>query len=174
MPSATGPDALVIHDNETNTTKYITVTSFFSLMYPVGSVYTNATNNANPATIFGFGTWESVGAGRVLVGVDTTQSEFNTVAKTGGAKTVSLTGDQNGSHSHGVYDPGHSHGFYWSGSNSEVVTNARDIEWSHAVDAFYRSTEVSGTNIGIYSSGSGAPHNNLQPYLTVYMWKRTA
>jgi len=174
MSTPTSPDALLIHDNESNTTKHIKVSDFISVLYPIGSIYINATNSSNPSSLLGFGTWEAFGAGRVPVGIDSSQTEFNTIGKTGGAKTVSLNESQNGPHSHGVYDPGHSHEFVLYGSNSEVVTNSRDIEWSHSVDAYSRRTSHEWTGIGIYSSGSGAPHNNLQPYVTVYMWRRTA
>jgi hypothetical protein len=54
--------------------------------YPVGSIYMNASVSTNPATLFGFGTWESFGAGRVLVGVDSGDSSFDTLGETGGSK----------------------------------------------------------------------------------------
>jgi len=75
----------------------LTVNSFtcnnanFSVLnaYPIGSIYLSV-NNTNPSSLFG-GVWEAWGAGRCLVGVDTTQVEFNAVEKTGGEKEHTLT-----------------------------------------------------------------------------------
>jgi microcystin-dependent protein len=70
-----------------------------STVYPVGCIYTS-TVATNPATLFGFGTWTAFGAGRVLVGFDSTQTEFDTAEETGGEKTVTLTASQIPTHSH--------------------------------------------------------------------------
>jgi len=148
----------------------------YGKMWPVGSVYINASDNTNPGTLFGFGTWTSLGAGRVLVGVDSTQTEFNAIGKTGGEKTHALTSGENGQHSHGVNDPSHSHGLagdpvYTSPSGNSRAENGgsgQQFRWSAG------GVQNSTTGISIQSSGSGTPHNNLQPYLTVYMWQRTA
>ena len=59
--------------------------------YPVGSIYINASVATNPATLLGFGTWAAFGAGRVMVGLDAGQTEFDTAEETGGAKTHTLT-----------------------------------------------------------------------------------
>ena len=59
-------------------------------MYPVGSIYFSAVGT-NPSELFGFGTWQAWGAGRVPVGVDASQTEFNAVEKTGGEKAHALT-----------------------------------------------------------------------------------
>ena len=67
-------------------------------VYPVGSVYTSV-NNVNPSSLFG-GTWVSFASGRTLIGVDTAQTEFNTVQKTGGEKTHTLTATEIPSHTH--------------------------------------------------------------------------
>lgn len=74
--------------------------------YPVGSIYFS-TNSANPTTALGGGVWAAWGSGRVPVGFDGTQTEFNASEKTGGAKTVTLTIDQMPSHNH-TQDP-HGH-----------------------------------------------------------------
>ena len=74
--------------------------TIWDMIYPVGSIYLSI-NNANPGTIFG-GTWASWGTGRVPVGVDTAQTEFNTVQKTGGAKTHTLSTSEMPSHTHTV------------------------------------------------------------------------
>ncbi len=62
-----------------------------SQVYPVGCIYTS-TISTNPATVFGFGTWSAFGAGRIMVGLDANQTEFDVVEETGGAKTVSSAG----------------------------------------------------------------------------------
>lgn len=62
-----------------------------SIMYPVGSIYTNADVATNPATLLGFGTWAQYGSGRVLVGQNSGDPEFDTLGETGGAKTHTLT-----------------------------------------------------------------------------------
>ena len=54
--------------------------------WPIGSIFISVVST-NPATLLGFGTWSSFGAGRVLVGLDTTDADFDTVRDTGGAKT---------------------------------------------------------------------------------------
>ena len=67
-------------------------------LYPVGSIYMSV-SSTNPANLFG-GTWVATGTGRVPVGVNTADSNFNTVEKTGGASTVTLTAAQMPSHTH--------------------------------------------------------------------------
>lgn len=124
--------------------------------YPVGSVYMNATNNTNPATLLGFGTWAAFGAGRVPVGFDGSQSEFNAAEKTGGAKTHTLTVNEIPPHNHTV------RGSVSSGNLAEGLAFGND-----STPDFTSATVVN-------NNGGGAAHNNLQPYITVYMWKRTA
>lgn len=135
--------------------------------YPVGSVYTSV-NNINPSTLFG-GTWERFAAGRTLVGVDTGQAEFNTVKKQGGAKTVTLNKNQIPAHNHELSDKS-GYRYFMRGGNS--VTGPLKI-----------GNNIAGSNVGrgvdavdttITNSGGGQSHNNLQPYITVYFWVRTA
>ena len=124
--------------------------------YPVGSIYFSV-DSANPSTKFG-GTWVAWGAGRVPVGVDTTDNAFNTVEKKSGEKVHVLTQSElpptidfkTNSIGFQVYGEGTNEG-------EEVAT------------AFGSNTSLTLINIG---GGSG--HNNLQPYITCYMWKRTA
>jgi len=143
-----------------------------SVAYPVGSIYMNANSAINPATLLGFGTWISFGDGRVLVGKAATGT-FASAGATMGAETHSLTGAENGAHNHGVNDPGHSHNVSLTGSNTETVTNGRSIEWTNPVDTINVGTSASTANITIASSGSGTPHNNIQPSIVVHMWMRT-
>jgi len=120
-------------------------------LYPVGSIYMNATSSTNPATLIGFGTWVAFGAGRVPVGIDATDTAFDTVEETGGAKTHTLTVDEIPAHTHSVPNSGSQNNSFDSGT---TVGN-----------------DVTGTS---GSTGGGQAHNNLQPYIVVYMWKRTA
>ena len=125
-------------------------------VYPVGSIYMSV-NNMNPTALFG-GTWEAWGAGRMPVGVDAAQSEFDTVEKTGGAKTVTLTGNQ--IPSVGLQVQGSQ--YYYNGTTGGAGINA----------GTYGANVSDGPKIT--TLGGGQAHNNLQPYITCYMWKRTA
>ena len=124
------------------------------MLYPVGSIHMSV-NSANPSTYFG-GTWVSWGAGRVPVGVNASDSSFSTVEKTGGEKTHTLTADEM---------PQHSHQYYHEGVGALLV----DI---HDADSNVVNWGVETKTTGV--SGGGQAHNNLQPYITCYMWKRTA
>lgn len=124
-------------------------------LYPVGSIYVNAANSTNPASLLGFGTWTAFGAGRVMVGLDSGQTEFDTAEETGGAKTHTLTTNEMPAHTHDVTFGGA------DAAGTSGVTLAR-------LDAGNNQTKTST------STGGGAAHNNLQPYIVVYMWKRTA
>lgn len=207
-----------------------------NLAYPVGSIKMT-TSNVNPSTYLG-GTWAAWGSGKVPVGVST-DTEFNTVEKTGGAKTVNAshthaiaartsgsttsglpahthtysgttssagahTHASAGAHSHTVthstsiksYKVGGGTGstyYYWTTSSGATATNGASISCAsggshqHASAGAHTHT-WSGTTS---SNGSGSAHTHsvpaatsaaggstaqstLQPYITCYMWKRTA
>ena len=134
-----------------------TASEVIDLVYPVGSIYIS-TVSTNPATLLGAGTWTAFAAGRTLVGLDSSDTDFDTSEETGGAKTHTLTVNEIPSHTHG------SDGVR-TGSNSANPGN----------NAYYSSGDT-----GAYGSpnsnatGGGNAHNNLQPYIVTYMWKRTA
>ena len=128
--------------------------TILDLTYPIGSIYLSI-KNTNPSSLFG-GTWVPWGAGRVPVGVDTTQTEFNAVEKTGGEKTHTLTVDEMPSHNHAQ-----------SLSGTEIEDAGAFYDWS--VEQTRRL--YSGFDLAT-STGGNQPHNNLQPYVTCYMWKR--
>ena len=130
-------------------------TTVLELSYPIGSIYTNATDATNPNALLGFGTWTAFGAGRVPVGIDAGQTEFDTAEETGGAKTHTLTAGEM---------PSHTHNWYLSNSGYNGHGGYADEGPSNSI------TEVKTTS----SAGGDAAHNNLQPYIVVYMWKRTA
>ena len=121
------------------------------IYYQVGKIYIT-TGNENPNETIG-GTWEQFANGRTLVGVDTSQTEFNSVEKTGGEKNHKLSVAEM---------PSHNHNAYLYGGNLASAAGRLLFE-TGAGQEFYNS---------IKSTGGDQPHNNLQPYITVYMWKR--
>ena len=128
-----------------------------ALVYPVGSIYTTVSATA-PATLLGMGTWAAFGAGRVPVGIDASQTEFDAVEETGGAKTHTLTTAELPAHTHSytIKTPGD------GGSHQQIS------------DSVGTQGLTNPTVMASSSTGSGSAHNNLQPYIVVYMWKRTA
>jgi hypothetical protein len=140
-----------------------------SSVYPVGSVYINATNSSNPASILGFGTWTAFGTGRVPVGYDASNSNFNAAEKTGGSADAIVV-----SHTHSVSESAHSHN-YDKFTGQLGPGGGVNMAGSDGTPA-YTSTASSSTTTGlsISSTGSSGTDANLQPYITVYMWKRTA
>ena len=110
-------------------------------------------NKANPSLLFG-GTWVSWGAGRVPVGVNTSDPNFSTVEKTGGESEHTLIISEMPKHSHKVQQGSYNVG---AGSGGTVLT--------------YQAGTIGQQTL---TSGESGAHNNLQPYITCYMWKRTA
>jgi hypothetical protein len=142
----------LLGDNVVTAAK-INVSSVLPLIYPVGSIYTNAAVSTNPATLLGFGTWTAFAAGRVLVGLDSGQTEFDTLEETGGSKTANLQ------HTHTV-----------SGTTSNAVGgNAAFGAGGLGPDGNHTHTYSATTG-----NGGSTTQSILQPYITVYMWKRTA
>ena len=155
---------------------------------PLGHIEIS-TVNTNPSGYLG-GIWIPWGTGRVPVGIDGTQAEFNTVEKTGGDKNLQ-------SHSHttdpantwsGTVSADHAHSFStkngWAGSNSPTGWSTWDVVGAAATQwGSYGGQGTGGINTNhqhttdiaaTTSSASGAGGSqNLQPYITCYMWKRT-
>jgi hypothetical protein len=190
--------------------------------WPIGSVFISVVST-NPATLLGLGTWSAIGAGRVLVGLDSGDTDFDTVEETGGAKTVASAGSNatEAAHTHSVTSnvtvadhashthtytqvPNHVHGLSTvlrtatTGSATTQVTDSADT--SSTADATRKTDNPDGgvatgttngpsatlthapTNNAV-TSGAGSSHGHaftgsatsvVQPYLVVYMWKRTA
>ena len=180
---------------------------FILACYPVGSIYMS-TSSTNPGSLFG-GTWVAWGSGRVPVGVNTNDTNFNTVEKTGGASTVTLsvynmpshyhtvnshnhiipklsgTAASNGAHTHNItfkynsdaQQNGRAARITSGGSKTTALnSDVSDIKsagaHTHSISTNAGTTGNSSPNTN--SRGSGSAHNNLQPYITCYMWKRTA
>ena len=149
------------------------VKALLSLIYPIGSIYMSA-NNVSPETFLG-GTWVRWGQGLVPVGLKDDDDDFKTSEQTGGEKAHVLTINEMPKHDHvantnafGLYigrldstspntDPG-----------SLYLAGGKAVD---AGDSSYIYTTFPGQ---VYSAGGGQAHNNLQPYITCYMWKRTA
>ena len=163
------------------------IQSFIKTLYPVGSIYMSV-NATNPSAYFG-GTWVAWGAGRVPVGINTADGNFNTVEKTGGAATVTLTTAQMPAHTHTftgssattsskgahTHNVGR-HGDGASGSStytvhSAGVSGAGGTSPTNSAGAHTHTLTAKGTNA---NTGGGGAHSNLQPYIVCYMWKRTA
>lgn len=151
-------DVLPIVDDPAGTpvTKKITISDLMKLVYPIGTIYTTIVAT-NPATVFGFGTWVAFGAGRVPVGLDSGDTDFDTVEETGGEKTHTLTEAEIAAHTHPL---------------------TRFPTTTGGSSGFTADTSMSGTPAAVTqitgSAGGGGAHNNLQPYIVVYMFKRTA
>ena len=154
-------------------TKAKLATDALQLAYPVGSIYMNATVATNPGTLLGFGTWTAFGAGKVPVGIDASDTDFDTAEETGGAKTVTLDIDEMPSHRHGGIQPSGTAGSNSNGFDVDGPANGADT------DAYQKFTKYAGgsgsdANGTLTSAGATQAHTNLQPYIVVYMWKRTA
>ena len=124
----------------------------FLCHYPVGAIYMNANNSNSPNTYIGYGTWKKFAEGRVLLG------------ETAGA----ALGDNGGSLSHKLTIselPSHNHG------SKEGAGRSKNGQGG-------RNTQLDGTGgtiqVNMTFTGGDEPHNNVQPYITVYMWERTA
>jgi hypothetical protein len=173
-PTFTGTPSLptgtvaVTQGSGNNTTAIATtafVQAFKESLHPVGSIYINATNSTNPGTLLGFGTWSAFGAGRVPVGFNAADPLFDTAEKIGGSKDAIVV-----SHTHAVTDPGHAHNQAVQGAPIESFT----LNPGSAAQTGTSLTSTALTGISINTTGSSGTNANLQPYITVYMWKRTA
>lgn len=157
------------------------------LVYPIGSIRMTASTTG--ATTFMGGTWVLWGSGRVPIGVNTSDADFNTVEKTGGAKTVTLAVGNLPAHSHTLSsgtvtvaeESEHTHeastGAYkvgsGSGSSYKYMTNDGSTagQTTGAGSAHTHTATLSGST---GNTGSGTAINKMPPYITCYMYKRTA
>ena len=151
-------------------------------LFPVGSIYLSV-NSTNPSEYFG-GTWVSFGAGRVLVGVNANDADFATPLKTGDAKTHKLTVSEMPAHAHepsnvdtAGSDKSYKRNFTTnlhtsSDSVARIKVAATSSSSARSVMAATDADDIAGVQKTTSVGGSNA-HNNLQPYITVYMWRRT-
>ena len=140
------------------------IKSFLDAVYPVGSIYMSV-KSTNPGTLFG-GTWVAIAQGRCLVGVNTSDNDFKTPEKTGGEKKHTLTVAEMPSHSHLL-----KHRFImWDAGAPYEIMNG-DNTWKGTLQYTYNGDPKW---YATHPVGDSKSHNNLQPYLCVYIFKRTA
>lgn len=142
--------------------------------WPIGSIFMSVLS-ANPVEQMGFGVWSAFGAGRCIVGVDAGDTDFDAAEKTSGEKTATLTEAQMPVHSHGITDPGHTHltQRYPTATGASSGFTA-DTSMSGTLADNTLPTKTSTTGISVINTGGGQAHNNVQPSIAVYLWKRTA
>ena len=145
-------------------------------LFPVGAIYT-AVVSTNPGTLLGFGTWTAFGAGRVMVGFNASNALFDTAEETGGtadsvtiSHTHTASTGSSGTHTHPLNDGstgvqgqiGAGFGYGSSNDNTAVRVTNTDAGGNHT------------HSVTVDAAGSSGTNANYQPYITVYMWKRTA
>ena len=154
-----------------------------SALFPVGSIYTNATNGTSPTTLLGFGVWAVFGSARVLIG----DGGGYTATSIGGSADAYVV-----THTHSasttISDPGHRH---LTGGVAEMNPFGRNIARYGYGDAWtdvfnmnglatgydtYSETKATGitASTSLSTVGSSGTNGNLQPYVVVYMWRRTS
>lgn len=127
--------------------------------FPVGSIFISVVST-NPATLLGYGTWVAFGAGRMLVGIDSGDTDFDTVKETGGAKTITLTEAQIPAHRHAL-------------SNLRGATTGSQTTAYGGIAAGSDTTSTL-TPYQMATTGGGEAHPNIPPYIVCYFWERTA
>lgn len=149
--------------------------SFLDRTYPVGSIYMSV-NNTNPKDLFG-GTWVAWGAGRVPVGFNGGDGNFNSSEKTGGSKTINIQ------HNHGLSNARAAVGradsstttiSYTAGGNPHNVYFDREFSYWGGIAGVSKHATDTAKIYGNTNNGGSTSASVLQPYITCYMWKRTA
>lgn len=183
-PTFTGTPAAPTPTTSDSTTKLATtafVKAALLAAHPVGDIKM-CTTNVNPSTYLG-GTWVAWGSGRVPVGVDTAQVEFDVVEETGGAKSVTLTAAQSGLPSHNHTQNAHNHTqnphthpvVDFSVATFAISTGGTPAYgYGSTGSATATNNAATATNNANAAADASQAHTNLQPYITCYMFKRTA
>ena len=160
-----------VYEKVTNENEYLTVSEMRDMFYPVGSIYIT-TNNQNPSEYIG-GKWESYGEGRTIVGAGTGTDENNVqkvfeINQTGGEYQHTLTVNEMPSHNHLFgYRNGNSSGFYYSRENGQYINY-----WLGNGNTDNTQQGQTDGKVTIDYTGGNQAHNNIQPYIVTYMWKR--
>lgn len=147
-------------------------------IYPVGSIYMNATSNKNPSdsSLLGVGTWVQIGQGRMLLGAGTyeetvdgtTQTKTYTAESTGGSKdAVVVSHHHNPSYSNYQFISGYDDSIGRTGKRAYTNSDKNGIAYLY--DKGTSITDLCCTN----DQGVDGTDKNMPPYLVVYMWKRT-
>lgn len=137
------------------------IKSFLDFFHPVGSIYISTSSTFNPQNAWG-GRWKRTADGRCLIGANSTYP----LGSTGGEATHTLSNNEMPSHDHNLSDWAMS--WKMTGQKGEVNlgVSATADAWSNNRGYFKSQTSK--------ATGGGQPHNNMQPYLAVYIWERTA
>lgn len=154
--------------------------------FPVGAVFLSVVST-NPATLLGYGSWTQVAAGRMLVGLNAADPDFDTAEETGGSKTHTLTEAEipahthvQDAHGHGVTDPGHSHLTQRyptttggsSGFTADTSMSGTPADNTLPVKAAATGLTVDQATAVNQNAGGGQAHSILNPYFVVYVWRR--
>jgi hypothetical protein len=170
LPSGTIATTQSSSDSSTKLATTAFVQAIKASLFPVGAIYT-AIVSTNPGTLLGFGTWTAFGAGRVMVGFDSGNSLFDTAEETGGSADAIVV-----SHTHTatVTDAGHSHTIGYTGNlNYSGGGGNANTFWGTGTNQSTNSA-TTGVTVDNSTTGSSGTNANYPPYITVYMWKRTA
>lgn len=153
----------------------------FNQIYPVGAIYMS-TVSTNPATLFKIGNWEALPAGRVLLAQGTSTWGVNySAGSTGGEDKHTLTINELAPHNHTgsatTSGSTHTHALTMQASHGKSGNGGVPRFSDGDVWSGYKTQNLSAAGehshaITINNSGGGQAHNNMQPYLAVYMWKR--
>jgi len=177
-PALTGTPTAPTAAADTNTTQ-IATTAFVTTAagalnaaaYPVGSIFTTTVAYADSAAVvavIGGTTWASFGAGKVLIGLDSGDSDFDTSEETGGAKTGG-SGTSGSTTLSTSQIPSHTHGISSLGTNTSGAVKTTD---SLGAGGGSHTTDAAGGGSG--HTHTVPSHSLVQPYIVVYFWKRTA
>lgn len=123
----------------------------------IGDLYFTTVPGRDPAVFLGYGTWEPYAQGRALVGVLDADADFGTLGQTGGAKTHTLTAPQLAPHAH-------KHSANIAGTGGGTNQNWYPADYDPGANYNFDSSQT----------GEAEPHNNLQPYIVIAVWRRTA
>lgn len=132
------------------------VNSLANLFFPVKKIVM-FNDNDDHSNYLGF-TWERIASGKVLIGIDSTDTDFNTIGKTGGEKEHTLTIDEMPAHTHGVPQ---AHPY-----NIEAATHYTLVR-----ENYNNRTEY---NVATSATGGGQAHNNMPPYQVAAFWQRVS
>lgn len=153
--------------------EFLAIEDILNLVYPIGAIYMSV-NNVDPSTLFG-GSWVVWGSGRVPVGVDTSQTEFDTVEETGGAKTHTHTNPTTGSTALTINQiPSHDHRFESFNEYKSVSLGSATAVAGNTPAVILNTGKTGGGQGHTHTMGNTGSTSSLQPYITCYMWKRTA
>ena len=169
LTSGTDYGATLPSNPATNQLFFQTVGTNFVLdnVYPIGSIYMNV-NSTNPGTLFG-GTWEQI-QGRFLLGM----SNSYPAGSQGGEASHTLTTEEMPSHGH---NPANEAGYSGFITNSKKAFSIGDMGSQSGSGRYYPYASAAfdiSRNTLTGTTGGGKSHNNMPPYLSIYIWKRTA